>query len=98
MSDVQKFFSDDARGVKCVRAEDFDRVTASLYALQDFANEMISAAFEGGSFDGGDIQDMAVKHGLMRIESRDERCGEACSCAEYGFPAECYRKTDLLSI
>lgn len=66
-------------------------------ALRSFANEIISAAYEGGSFEGGDIQDMAVKHGLLRIESRAEECGEPCACREYGFPAECYRKTALLS-
>lgn len=66
-------------------------------ALLSFANEIISASYEGGSFEGGDIQDMAVKHGLLRIESRAEECGEACACREYGFPAECYRKTSLLS-
>ena len=58
---------------------------------------MINASFEGGSFDGGDIQDIAVKHGLLRIESRDEECGEVCACREYGLPAECYRKTDLIA-
>ena len=57
---------------------------------------MISASFEGGSFDGGDIQDIAVKHGLLRIEQRADECGEACACREYGFPAECYRKTPIL--
>lgn len=70
---------------------------AELDALRSFANEIISAAYEGGSFEGGDIQDMAVKHGLLRIESRAEECGKSCACLEYGFPAECYRKTALLS-
>lgn len=69
---------------------------ADLDALRSFADEAVSAAYEGGSFEGGDIQDMAVKHGLLRIESRSEECGEACACREYGFPAECYRKTSLL--
>jgi hypothetical protein len=64
--------------------------------LRAFANEMVSAAFEGGSFDGGDIQDIAVKHGLLRIEQPEEECGEVCACREYGFPTECYRKTGLL--
>ncbi|MBP5969416.1 hypothetical protein [Pseudomonas iridis] len=66
-------------------------------ALKAFANEMINASFEGGSFDGGDIQDIAAKHGLLRIEPRNEECGEVCACREYGFPAECYRKTDLIA-
>jgi hypothetical protein len=64
--------------------------------LKSFACEMVEAAFEGGSFDGGDIQDIAIKHGLLRIEAREEACSEVCACREYGFPAECYRKTDLI--
>ncbi|MBP5054358.1 hypothetical protein [Pseudomonas chlororaphis] len=66
--------------------------------LRAFANEMIAAAFEGGSFEGGDIQDIAVKHGLLRIEQRSDECGEACSCREHGFPLDCYRKTSLLGV
>lgn len=67
-------------------------------ALKAFANDMITAAFEGVSFDGGDIQDIAVKHGLLRIEQRTEECGDVCACRSEGdgFPAECYRKTALL--
>lgn len=64
--------------------------------LKAFTLDMINASFEGGSFDGGDIQDIAVKHGLLRIERREGECGEACACREYGFPAECYRKTAIL--
>ena len=69
----------------------------TLDALKAFANDMINASFEGGNFEGGDIQDIAAKHGLLRIETRDEECGEVCACREYGFPAECYRKTDLIA-
>lgn len=64
--------------------------------LKAFAIEMINASFEGGSFDGGDIQDIAVRHGLLRIEQREDECGEGCACREYGFPAQCYRKTPIL--
>lgn len=73
-----------------------DALLAERDALRAFANEIVSGAFEGGSFDGGDIQDMGAKHGLLRIEQRDDECGEHCACREYGFPAECYRKTELL--
>ncbi|WP_314388638.1 hypothetical protein [Pseudomonas brenneri] len=66
--------------------------------LKAFAVEMINASFEGCSFDGGDIQDIAVKHGLLMIERREDQCGEVCPCREYGFPAECYRKTSLLLV
>jgi hypothetical protein len=73
-----------------------DGQKAANDSLKAFANELISASFEGGSFDGGDIQDIAVKHGLLQVEQRTEACGEVCACSEHGFPAECYRKTDLL--
>jgi len=69
----------------------------SVDQLRAFANDMINASFEGGSFECGDIQDIAVKHGLLHIEPRDEECGEVCACSEYGFPAKCYRKTPLLN-
>lgn len=73
-----------------------DGQTTATDSLKAFANELITAGFEGGSFDGGDIQGIAVKHGLLQIEQRTEECGEVCACREYGFPAECYRKTELL--
>lgn len=69
---------------------------AEAERLRAFANEIVSCAFEGGSFDGGDIQNMGVKHGLLRIEQRENECDEVCACREYGFPTECYRKTELL--
>jgi hypothetical protein len=67
-------------------------------SLCAFANEMVSAAFEGGSLDGSDIQDIAVMHGVLRIETREDECGEGCACREYGFPAECYRRTELIAL
>nr|WP_314585567.1 hypothetical protein [uncultured Pseudomonas sp.] len=63
-----------------------------------FANELISGALEGGDFCGADIQELAVKHGLLREERREKPCREeGCTCAEYGFPTECYRKTAALA-
>lgn len=66
--------------------------------LSVFSKEMIDAAFEGGSLDGAEIQDIAVKHGLLKIENRTEECGDVCACREFGFPSECYRKTDLSAL
>lgn len=66
--------------------------------LEGFSKEMIDAAFEGGSLDGAEIQDIAVKHGLLKIENRTEECGDVCACREFGFPSECYRKTDLSAL
>ena len=64
--------------------------------LKAFACEMVEAACQGGSYDGWEIQDIAVKHGLLSVEPRENECGEVCACREYGFPTECYRKTDLV--
>jgi hypothetical protein len=75
-----------------------EQLRAEVEALRAFGNEMVSAAFWGGSFDCGDIQDIAVKHGLLRVEQREAECGDACACSEYGFPSECYRKTELLGV
>lgn len=45
--------------------------------LFHFAKEVIQVAFDGGSLDGGEIQEMAVKHGLLVEESYDpEKHGE----------------------
>lgn len=64
-------------------------------ALRAFANEMLE--YQHGSADGCDIQESAVKHGLLEIHSVTEPCGEDCGCEEFGFPLECYRKTALVS-
>ena len=41
---------------------------SKLTGPQKFARELLCASFEGCSFDGGDIQELALKHGLVRIE------------------------------
>lgn len=80
--------------------------TAALYipqpgpdvrGLAAFALELIDGAWEGGSFDGGDIQEAGVRHGVLTVEQRQESCGEHCDCAEYGFPSECYRLTPAIA-
>lgn len=63
----------------------------SVPGVHEFAVEILRGALEGGNFDGGDIQEMGVRHGLLFPEHRTERCGEYCECAEYGFPVECFR-------
>ena len=66
-------------------------------STQSFAEEVVSAALEGGSFDGADIQKLAVKHGLLKLQTMNARCGDNCACAEIDdFPLGCYRKTELL--
>ncbi len=65
--------------------------------LAAFAQEIISGALEGGSFDGADIQESAERHGLIAKHVMNEPCRgpeEYCACAwSTSFPAECYRIT-----
>ncbi|MEF2104291.1 hypothetical protein [Pseudomonas aeruginosa] len=68
--------------------------------LAAFAQEIISGALEGGSFDGADIQESAERHGLIAKQVMNEPCRgpeEYCACAwSTSFPAECYRVTPKL--
>ncbi|WP_231280178.1 hypothetical protein [Pseudomonas aeruginosa] len=65
--------------------------------LAAFAQEIISGALEGGSFDGADIQESAERHGLIAKQVMREPCRgpeEYCACAwSTSFPTECYRIT-----
>jgi hypothetical protein len=65
----------------------------------EFANHVINGVFEGGDWDGGELQSLAVQYGLLQPTEMQERCGENCPCAENGadFPATCYRKTYALT-
>lgn len=49
---------------------------------------------EWGGFDGCDIEDAAIKAGLLIQVPVTESCGEDCRCAEYGFPTVCNTLTD----
>ena len=72
---------------------------STLRAALELADACISAAFEGTHFDGGDIQEMAERLGLIAPEIKTESCGEHCSCAEVdSFPQTCYRKTYLAAL
>ena len=72
-------------------------------ALRSFAQEVMECWPMGG-IDGGELQDIAAKHGLLCPETRFAPCQkEGCSCAEYASAQEfadgviCYRKTSLLT-
>ena len=68
-------------------------------ALQGFAQDVMNC-LPDGDIDGCDLQDMAVKHGLLEPVMMDKPCGEICHCAEFysedEWPVECYRNTELL--
>lgn len=75
----------------------FKAAEAQAQGLIAFADALVNIALEGSDADGAHIQELAVKHGLLTPEQRTERCGEACSCAEYAdFPVECFRKVAIL--
>jgi len=60
--------------------------------FKEFANEIIDISRES-DIDGADVQDLAVKWGLLVEEMVNEPCDGDCVCAEYGaFPVSCYRK------
>lgn len=67
--------------------------------LLAFAREIMKAHPEGG-IDGGDLQDIATKYGLLIANERDTPCDEDCYCAvKYGlneFPLTCYQHADFL--
>lgn len=47
-----------------------------------FARDVL-ADFPNGFPDGFDLNDLAIKHGLLIGKTVTERCGEFCNCAEY---------------
>lgn len=62
--------------------------------FKGFANEMVNIALDGIGIDGGDIQDVALRYGLLKKVTANEACGEDCDCAQYDdFPMICHRKT-----
>jgi hypothetical protein len=49
-----------------------------------------------GDVDGDDLQDWALRCGLIEERQMSEPCGETCTCAEVAdFPTTCYFNTEL---
>jgi hypothetical protein len=45
--------------------------------------------------DGGTLQDLAVKAGVLEARQVTEPCGESCMCAEVGqIPGECFFQSE----
>ncbi|EOZ4999692.1 hypothetical protein ACQRUU_005455 [Pseudomonas aeruginosa] len=88
----------DAARQQCGGMEmEIQKLREQAAKLAAFAQEIISGALEGGSFDGADIQESAERHGLIAKQVMNEPCRgpeEYCACAwSTSFPAECYRVT-----
>lgn len=77
-----------------------DILEAANAKLRAFALAVLNAA-DGGSLDGGDLQDIAVIHGVLEIVEMTAPCGEHCACAEYygddEIPFLRYRRSKLLA-
>ena len=79
------------------------RIAYENEKLRAFAREVMAAWPEGG-IEGDDLQEIAVKHGMLAPETRFEPCGEWCNCnagvdvdgGEWERGVECYRRTALL--
>ena len=66
-----------------------------LGPLKAFAREVIEC--RTGCLEGCDIDDLALKYGLLEVVEATEPCCENCACAEFGpFPQECYRLAGIL--
>ncbi len=81
--------------------EELEDKNAEIAQLRAFA-QAVMEVWPMGDLDGGTLQEIAEKHGMLKPETRHEPCGEVCSCNEYAAPHEweygvvCYRKTPLL--
>ena len=76
---------------------------AEIQRLRAFATDVMDA-WPLGNVDGCDLQEYAVKHGLLTPETRTAPCSEdGCNCAEYYSSAEwaegitCYRRPTWMS-
>jgi hypothetical protein len=76
----------------------------TLEHLLPFARDVLENWPDGG-VDGFDLQDLAIKHGLLVPEQRAAPCSDdegACRCAEYYSAEEwaegitCYRRAEWL--
>lgn len=76
--------------------------TSGEAKLRAFAQDVMGDWPHECGLDGFELQDLAVKHGLLVPVEMTAPCGEGCQCAEYYESDElvegvtCYRKTELL--
>ena len=92
-----------------VSASNVAALTAAIAALSQPSVAVTDlVAFAGavldywpdGAPDGGDLQELAVKHGLLIATPATVPCGENCACAEFyetGDEADCYRRAPWLN-
>lgn len=67
-------------------------------SVRAFAGSVLRSArtYLGSDVDGADVQDWAIKFGLLEEVEVTEPCGENCGCAfESTFPTTCVRPSSL---
>lgn len=83
------------------RDQEINRLRAELDALRQFAREMMDAWPDGG-IEGDELQESAVRCGLLTETQRSEWCGDNCACGEFHdfnddrLPVTCLRKAAWL--
>jgi hypothetical protein len=74
---------------------------AEVERLREFA-QLVMDNWPHGDVDGGDLQEAAIRCGLLEPQTRTQPCSEGCNCTDYFDSAEwadgitCYRRTPLL--
>jgi hypothetical protein len=99
--------SGEARAVRDELAN-IEKLESQRDQLLEFARDILSHWPDGGDLDGGDIQGLAVKHGLLIGKTVNAPCNaenadiNPCSCAEFcdaeDFTAgvTCYSRAEFL--
>lgn len=85
------------------RDAELRRLNSERDQLRAFAQEIMDGWPDVGTLDGFDLQELAVKHGLLVATIRHQPCSEEfCSCAEmvderdWQQGVDCYHTTPLL--
>lgn len=77
-------------------AQENEALKVEIERLRGFARAIMDERY--GNLDGGKLQDLGVKHGLLIPTEVTDVCGENCVCEEYGdFPQTCYRFSRILT-
>jgi len=64
--------------------------------VKNLVAKLAEVCWDGGSLDGGELQELLVEADVLTGVVVNEPCGERCRCAEYDVapPWVCYRLTE----
>ena len=75
------------------------KIAGELETFRAFGKDIMKD-WQHGDLDGGDRQNIAVKHGMLAEITLQIPCGEHCACLEYadeGDIGRCFWRTSLLT-